>query len=210
MKILTMADVESSYFWGACERKDLKKYDLILSAGDLNPQYLIYIETLSNQPLLYIHGNHDEKYAHEPPEGCECIEDRIYVHDGIRILGLGGSMRYRNGLHQYREKDMRRRIFRLKRQLKKFGGFDILLTHAPMKDFHDADDLCHQGFAALRELVEQYQPKYFIHGHVHMNYGLKTPRLSMFGNTIVINAYHYFAFEYDDPAILEEAKKITE
>ena len=199
MRILTISDTESKKIWDHYQPGMFKGYDLILSAGDLKPEYLTFIVTLSNLPVLYVHGNHDENYAVKPPEGCECIEDRIYVHNGIRILGLGGSMRYRRGQHQYTEKE--RRIRRLKLRLKRFGGFDVLLAHAPMKDFHDAEDTCHQGFAAFQTLLEQYQPKYFIHGHVHMNYG-KVPRVSVFGKTVVINAYNQFDFEYDDPALL--------
>ncbi len=201
MKIMVMSDVESASLWDYYTPEKLRGLDLILSSGDLNPHYLSFIETFSNVPLLYVHGNHDGKYAEYPPEGCFCIEDRIYVHNGVRILGLGGSMRYRPGPHQYTEKEMQRRIRRLWLQLRRYGGFDVLLTHAPAADFHDGEDLCHRGFAAFRPLLERYQPSYFIHGHMHMNYGAKTPRLSMLGETVVINAYRTFTFEYGDTAL---------
>ncbi|MBP0968116.1 MAG: metallophosphoesterase [Oscillospiraceae bacterium] len=210
MKIMVMSDEESKHIWEYYQPGMFKGIDLILSAGDLKAEYLSFVETFSNVPLLYVHGNHDEKYDVSPPEGCECIEDQIAVYNGIRILGLGGSMRYRRGTHQYDEKDMQRRIRRLKLRLKRTGGFDILVTHAPMADFHDAPDLCHNGFRAFRELLEQYRPKYFVHGHVHMNYGIKTPRLSLYQDTVVINAYRTYTFEYDDPAVRKEAEKFTE
>ena len=210
MKIMVMADDESKYIWEHYQPGMFKGIDLIISAGDLKPEYLSFVETFSNVPLLYVHGNHDERYDVMPPEGCECIEDQIVTYNGVRILGLGGSMRYREGTHQYREKDMQRRISRLKLRLKLSGGFDILVTHAPMAGFHDGDDLCHRGFEAFRRLLEQYQPKYYVHGHVHMNYGLKTPRLSLFGETTVINAYRTFTFEYDDPELREKAAKHTD
>ncbi|MBQ5335713.1 MAG: metallophosphoesterase family protein [Oscillospiraceae bacterium] len=197
MKIMAMSDVESKSLWDFYKKGKLSGVDLIISCGDLHPEYLSFIETVSNMPLLYVHGNHDEKYAKHPPEGCECIEDRVYVHNGIRILGLGGSMRYRPGLHQYTEQDMQRRIRKLWLKLRRTRGFDILVTHAPAKGFHDGDDLCHQGFEAFLPLIEQYQPKYFIHGHMHMDYGLKTPRVSQLGSTTVINAYDTFRFDYE-------------
>ena len=83
------------------------------------------------------------------------------------------------------------------------GGFDILVTHAPAQDFHDGGDPCHRGFAALRALISEYRPKYFIHGHVHMNYGVRTPRIDLLGETVVINAYRTFDFEYGDPSLLD-------
>ena len=84
MKIMAMSDVENKALWDYYKAGKLRGIDLIISSGDLNPHYLTFFETLTNLPLLYVHGNHDEKYAQTPPEGCECIEDRIYVHNGIR------------------------------------------------------------------------------------------------------------------------------
>ena len=97
-------------------------------------------------------------------------------------------------------------IQKLKLKLAIYGGFDILVTHAPLAGFHDGDDLCHKGFEAFRELLEKYQPKYFIHGHMHMNYGARAPRLSVYENTVVINAYDHYDFEYGDAALLEKAQ----
>ena len=161
--------------------------------------FITFVETFANVPLLYVHGNHDEKYKAIPPEGCVCIEDSIYVHNGIRILGLGGCMRYRPGAHQYTEAEMEKRVKKLRRKIKRLGGIDILVTHAPMRGFHDGEDTCHQGFAVFEALLNDYQPKYFLHGHVHMNYGLKTPRVSQFAQTTVINAYRSFDFDYENP-----------
>ncbi|MCQ2434845.1 MAG: metallophosphoesterase family protein [Oscillospiraceae bacterium] len=210
MKIMVMSDTESASLWDHYTPDKLKGIDLIISCGDLHPHYLSFVETFANVPLLYVHGNHDEKYAETPPDGCENIEDDIYVtENGIRILGLGGSMRYRKGDHQYTEAQMQRRIHRLKMKLWRSGGFDILVTHAPAKGFHDAEDLCHQGFEAFLPLLEHYQPKYFVHGHVHMNYGGKTPRLSLLNDTVVINAYRTYTFEYGDEKLREEALRFS-
>ena len=205
MKIMVMSDTESAAIWDYYKPGMLKGYDLIISCGDLHPHYLSFIETFANVPLLYVHGNHDQKYKEIPPDGCFCIEDQVYVHEGIRILGLGGCMRYRPGEHQYTEKEMEKRIKKLRTKLKRTGGFDILVTHAPAADFHDGDDLCHKGFAVFRGLLAEYQPQYFLHGHMHMNYGAKTPRVSMLGETVVINSYRTFEFEYGDAALREQA-----
>lgn len=73
----------------------------------------------------------------------------IYVYQGVRILGLGGSYRYRDGKYMYTEAQMRCRIRRLWFQLHKYGGFDILVTHAPARHINDFDNLSHRGFIAL-------------------------------------------------------------
>ncbi len=199
MKIMVMSDVESGYIWDHYQPGMFRGIDLIISCGDLNPQYLSFVETFANVPLLYVHGNHDEKYKRIPPEGCECIDGRIFVHEGIRILGLGGSMRYRPGEHQYTEAEMESRAKKLRRKIRRNGGIDILVTHAPMQGFHDGEDTCHKGFAVFQSLLTEYQPRYFLHGHMHMNYGGKTPRVSQFQQTTVINCYRTYTFDYENP-----------
>ena len=90
MKILAVADEESKYLWDFYEKEKLEGIDLIISCGDLNPEYLSFLVTMTTVPVLYVRGNHDGKYEQNPPEGCIFIEDQIYTHEGIRILGLGG------------------------------------------------------------------------------------------------------------------------
>lgn len=197
MRILAVSDEESKYLWDFYEEGRLKGIDLILSAGDLNHNYLSFLATFANVPVLYVHGNHDDRYAFAPPEGCICIEDTIYEFNGIRILGLGGSMRYKNGINQYTEEEMSRRVHKLRHKLKRKGGFDILLTHAPAFEINDDKDPAHIGFKAFRHLLDKYSPKYFIHGHVHMSYGRKYVRYQKYNNTHVINAFDRCIFDYE-------------
>lgn len=198
MKILAIADEESRYLWDFYEPGKLKDIDLIISCGDLNPDYLMFLVTLSNVPVLYVHGNHDEKYETKPPEGCVCIEDDIFVYKGVRILGLGGSMRYRPGKHQYTDAQMNRRVRKLWWKLWRKKGFDILVTHAPAYQLNDGMDLPHQGFTAFRSLMEKYKPKYFLHGHVHLNYGRRHKRYDQYEETQVVNAFERCIIEYDE------------
>lgn len=198
MKILAIADEESKYLWDFFEKDKLSDVDLILSAGDLKPEYLSFLVTMSNVPVLYVHGNHDDKYARKPPEGCICIEDDIYEYNGIRILGLGGSMRYRPGENQYTDKEMHKRVKKLKFKLFRKHGFDILLTHSPAYQVNDGRDLPHQGFQEFVSLMDKYKPRFFIHGHVHMSYGRQFKRYDKYGDTNIINAYERCLFEFDD------------
>lgn len=195
MKILAIADHESPLLWDYFDRSYLEGIDLILSCGDLKPQYLSFLATFTQAPVLYVHGNHDDRYEETPPDGCICIEDRIYVHDGVRILGLGGSMRYKPGEHQYTQSEMRWRVRRLWWSLKFSKGFDILLAHSPAYQLNDGNDLPHRGFEVFRTLLDKYKPAFFVHGHVHLNYGRKYPRLSAYNETQVINAYEKYIFE---------------
>lgn len=196
MKILAVSDRESPYYWDYFEQKKLDGIDLILSCGDLDPEYLSFLATFSRGPLLYVHGNHDGKYAELPPEGCICIDNKIYVYQGIRILGLGGSMRYCPGEYQYTEWEMKKRLMRMKLPLLLNHGFDILMTHAPAYQLGDGDDLPHRGFQVFRTLLDDYQPQYFVHGHVHPNYNVDAKRCLDYGDTKICNAYERLIFEY--------------
>ena len=127
MKILLLADhAEKSLWdnWSSRTADMLSDVRMILSAGDLDAGYLEFLVTMSGLPLFYVHGNHDEKYRREP-EGCICIDDRIVILDGVRILGLGGSYRYRKGKYLYTERMMRNRILRLYPALLFHKGFDM-------------------------------------------------------------------------------------
>lgn len=209
MKILAIADKESKNYWDFYQPGKLDGIDLIISCGDLNPHYLQFLVTFAHAPLLYVHGNHDDKYEEIPPDGCECIEDKIYVFNGVRILGLGGSMRYKLGRHQYEQKEMRARVRKLWFQLWKHKGFDILVTHSPALGVGDGDDRPHKGFAAFLPLLEKYKPRYFLHGHVHATYGRQYKRHNCYGDTLIINPYETYVFEYETE-YEKELKKVKE
>lgn len=195
MRVLAVGDVPSPYYYDHYTPGKLDRFDIILSAGDLSRSYLEFLTTMSNRPVVYVRGNHDDAFANAPPEGCICADGRIVVCNGVRILGLGGSYRYRDGENMYTEKQMRRRILSLQLQLLKHRGFDILLTHAPARNINDIDSLPHRGFECFVTLLEKYQPACFVHGHIHRNYGMNIPQRSVWGATDIINAYDHCEFE---------------
>ena len=198
MKILLVSDEEDKYLWDFYRPGRLKGIDLILSAGDLKAEYLSFLVTMANRPLLYVHGNHDGGYAQRPPEGCQCIDGKLVTVGGLRILGLGGSALYNGGPHQYTEKQMRRRIHRLRLKLALAGGVDIVLTHAPVRGFGDEDNMTHRGFEAFLPLLDQYQPRYLVHGHIHQRYGANRPRCYQYGETTIVNATGRYILEFPD------------
>ena len=206
MKILAVADEESAALWDYYVPGRLKDYDLIISCGDLKAEYLSFLVTMGRAPLLYVHGNHDTHYQSAPPDGCDCIDDCLVTYNGIRILGLGGCRRYHQGAHQYTEKEMRRRIRKLRFALWRSKGVDIVVTHAPPHGLGDDNDPAHWGFEALVELLDKYQPQYLLHGHVHSNYSQNRSRFNTRGNSTVINAYERFVLELPDREVPQRKK----
>lgn len=195
MKILLVSDEESKYIWDFFQQDKFSDIDLILSCGDLRQDYLSFLVTMIKAPLFYVHGNHDCSYLRKPPEGCQCIDGEFVKYKGIRILGLGGSMKYKEKPFLYTEHEMKKRINKLKLKMFLNRGCDIIVTHAAPKDISDEKDLCHEGFKCFVDLMDKYSPKYFFHGHVHLNYGMK-PRIVKYNNTTVVNAYDHYIIEY--------------
>lgn len=198
MKILLISDEEDKYLWDFYQPGRLKGIDLILSAGDLKAEYLSFLVTMANRPLLYVPGNHDGSYAQRPPEGCQCIDGKLVTVAGLRILGLGGSALYNGGPNQYSEREMRRRIDRMRLKLALAGGVDIVLTHAPVRGFGDEDNITHRGFEAFFPLLDKYRPRYLVHGHIHQRYGVNRPRSFQYGQTTIINATGRYVLEIPD------------
>lgn len=198
MKILTISDEECPALWDYYQPGRLDGYDLILSCGDLKAKYLSFLVTMAKCPVLYVPGNHDTSFDKLPPEGCDCIDGQIVTFNGVRILGLGGCRKYHPGPHQYTDREMWLRIAKLRLKLRRMGGVDIVVTHAPPEGLGDADDPAHWGFSALRKFIDQYHPKYLIHGHVHMSYDHQIPRVIEYNGTQVINAYERYTIEIDE------------
>lgn len=197
MKILAVADTEDRYIWDFFDPERFSGIDLIVSCGDLKPAYLEFLVTMIPAPLVYIYGNHDTRYRDKPPQGCEDIDGDIYVHSsGLRILGLGGSMRYRPHVaHQYSECEMAKRIAKLRKKLRKYDGFDILITHAPAYNIGDGEDVTHRGFESFIQLIVSYSPMYMLHGHQHHCYDSRIPKQHIYNNTKIVNVGPYTIIE---------------
>lgn len=205
-RILAVADeVEASLFTAEVLKV---RPDLVVACGDLPFDYLEFIVTMVNVPLLYVPGNHDPELApalSKPlvpaafeddrpagPEGCTNVDGRIEDAAGLRAAGLGGCLQYNNGPNQYTEGQMTRRALRLEarcraRTLRDGKGIDILVTHAPPLGVgDDPDDDAHRGFRAFHRLVQRLSPHLLIHGHVHPHGQHGNDRAM--ADTMVINA----------------------
>ena len=155
-------------------------------------------------PLLYVPGNHDPSLAPpdlswlpqpwdapvQGPEGCENIDGRVVDARGLRIAGLGGSLRYKEGANQYSQGQMGRRALRLEvsirlKRLRAGRSLDILVTHAPPFGLAEAKDAAHVGFVAFLRLIRSFHPALAVHGHIHP-FGRVLPERDV-GSTRVVN-----------------------
>ncbi len=196
LKILFISDEPVPILWDYFDSTRLEGIDIIISCGDLPPQYLSFLATFFTGPVLYVHGNHDECYVKTPPDGCTCIDGRIYEFDGVRIAGLGGCMKYKKGTFLYTERQMFLRIIRLYCKIFLHKGLDIFVTHAPAYGLNDGEDLPHRGFRCFNYLLQRFHPKYFVHGHMHFSYNYSQKRICEYNNITVINACEQYVLEY--------------
>ena len=197
MKILTVSDRVEPALQTQDTAQQVAGTDLILACGDLPPEYLTQLTTLLRAPLYYVKGNHDIRYAAKPPGGCLDIHAKIVHFNGIKILGLGGSRWYNGGPNQYTENQMKWTVWKLHLLLWWNKGVDIVITHAPPRHVHDAEDRCHRGFKSFHPIIRRFAPAYFIHGHIHARFDNSSDRLTTINRTKVINSYGHYLFEID-------------
>jgi Icc-related predicted phosphoesterase len=210
MKILSVSDVVVDLVQSPSIAQRFSDVDLVLSCGDLPFEYMEYIVTMLGRPLYFVYGNHaqhvrldaDGMWRRREPQGCINVHRRIIYDKGLLIGGLEGSMRYREGEHQYTQGEMlalaRLMAPRLWLNRLRYGrAIDILITHAPPYGIHDGDDLCHQGFRAFLSFMDRYKPRYLIHGHTHL-YRQDAQRVTRYNETIVLNTYGYQVIEIDE------------
>jgi Icc-related predicted phosphoesterase len=203
--------------------------DLVVSCGDLPFDYLEFIMGAVNKPLYFVPGNHDPEVnrvrdpfrmsgfaggpmvripEHEAiwesgpgPQGGTNLDGRVVEHNGLRIAGLGGSIRYRpDSPNQYTEKEMNRRVRRLLRRTRRPWyrrrlPVHLLVTHSPPRGIGDALDNAHRGFEAFGRLIETLEPRYMIHGHIHPH-GFEKPDRTI-GDTVVANVIPHRLLEVE-------------
>lgn len=184
----------------------------MLSCGDLPFDYLEYLVSRLNVPVMYVPGNHDAAVrgpdmtwmplrAELPipgPQGCDNIDGRVFEFRGLRVAGLGGSLRYKEGPNQYTQAQMSWRAlnlsFRIRlKRVRQGRKLDILVTHAPPFGLAEARDAAHVGFVAVLRLAQRFQPRLLLHGHVHP-YGRTLPERRL-RETRVVNAIPYRVIE---------------
>lgn len=173
------------------EERTIEPVDLIISCGDIPPEYLAFLRNRLEKPLFYVKGNHDIRYEQSNLLGCDNIHEKLVRFKTLNILGLEGSIWYSGGANQYTDKEMDKMIFRMWFYLWRRGGIDLVVAHAPPKDIQDGPDHCHTGFDSFIKLIEKRNPDYFIHGHIHKEFKTLEQRTTTVNSTSVINTCGY-------------------
>jgi predicted phosphodiesterase len=208
-KLLTVSDEIVEALWTERVAERFGSVDLVLAAGDLPFDYLEFLASALDRPLVFVPGNHDADLSaysrrrglwlaagfparYPGPGGAVNADGHVVEVAGLRIAGLGGSIRYNDGPNQWTERQQSRRAARLVRAARG-RPVDVLLTHSPPLGVGDRDDPPHRGFACLHTVVTRLNPTVLVHGHIHP-YGQPVPDRSM-GETRVLNTVGYRILE---------------
>ncbi len=219
MRILCISDTTRSLAFSDHVKDIYRDVDLVISAGDMPLECYDYVSTMLNCDLYYVFGNHNltefrsvmhlDSFA-DFRKGVDDCSQHFYgfmtdgkchrdKKTGLIVAGLGGSMLYNGGDSQYTERQMRRRIRRLIPVLlynrRRYGRYlDILITHAPPFGMGDREDMCHRGFRAFVKFIDRFEPKYVLHGHIHLD-DRNASRILKRGKTTIINVFGSYLLE---------------
>jgi Icc-related predicted phosphoesterase len=199
VKILAVSDEVVDRLYNTRILQNCRDIELILGCGDLPYEYLEFLVTVLNVPLLYVPGNHDPQYREDNSatraEGCVNLDRHLVQVKGLSLAGLGGSIRYTPGHpNQYSQPEMYGRVISILPEViwnrfRTGKGLDIIIAHSPARGIHDDSDPAHTGFSAFLDIIRMFKPRYFLHGHTLVYKGNLLPTVTQMGRTTVINVY---------------------
>ncbi len=122
-----------------------------------------------------IKGNHD---SHGPlPSIVTPLHSTVETYGGLVFGGFNGSWKYKpKGHHLYEQEEV-------SRMLRAFPRVDVFVAHNSPAGIHERDSDVHQGFRGFKDYIDRTQPRYFIHGHQHLN------QVTSIGDTQVIGVF---------------------
>jgi hypothetical protein len=168
IRILAISDEPDPSLDSSATRAGLGPVDLIIGAGDLQPEYLSFISDAFGVPLRYVRGNHDvgSAWAHtEPALLPEPMSDAKLVDEaGLRLIGFSGSPTYSGrGLEVSASTMWNKAVMAWLRAAR--ARPVLVVSHAPPRDLNDGQDRAHRGFTAFRWLTSRLRPPLWLHGH---------------------------------------------
>jgi hypothetical protein len=168
IRILAISDEADQSLDSPATRDGLGTIDLIIGAGDLQPEYLSFVTDAFHAPLRFVRGNHDvgSAWTHtgrvllpRPMPEATPVEEA-----GLRLIGFSGSPVYSRRGHEVSSFRMWTNAIlawwraRGRRPM-------LVVSHAPPRGINDDTDLTHRGFTAFRWLVDRVRPPLWLHGH---------------------------------------------
>jgi Icc-related predicted phosphoesterase len=168
--VLVVADYPHPRF----EEQFRKKVDFVLSCGNVEFSMLEEIHSQFNKPIFAVKGNLDPPRPF--PGFVQNVHLQLIQHRHWLIGGFGGGSTFK-GPRPDDGEDL------AVEKLTKFPYVDIFICHAPVLNLTANEDDAHEGSQAIRRYIEERQPKFVYHGHMHEKMG------AMAGETAVVSVY---------------------
>jgi hypothetical protein len=172
IRILAISDDPDPTLEHEVNRRQLGRVDVVVGAGDLEPDYLSFVADAFVAPLVYVRGNHDAGGAwlhgtsdHLP----EPLPDAAIREDaGLPFVGLSWP---RLGVRGRPPADAAwfQVLPLLARSVVRPTSPLIVVSHVPPRGAGDApNDPFHTGFSAYRQVADRLRPPLWLHGHTHL------------------------------------------
>lgn len=180
IKILIISDLQgvSKKTIDSIVNIDKRKFDLIVSLGDITNNYLKIIgDSFNDKPFFGILGNHD---IIGQLKGMNILDlgNKTVDYNGISFAGVEGCIRYkRSDFNPMYSQDQ------IKEMTSELPKTDIVLSHNSPFGIHDKNYDSHAGYEGLINYINKYSPLYCIHGHQHIN------KITKYNDTYVIGVY---------------------
>lgn len=170
--------------------------DLLISLGD------VWDTTIERAQSMYacskafaVRGNHDSVAPFA--DSVTDLHARATEYEGVTFGGFEGSWKYKPRGHHLFEQ------YEVSKALQDFPYVDIFVAHNSPRGVHERDSEVHQGFDAFLDYVERKQPRYFLHGHQHLN------EVSDLGRTKIFGVFGEGAFDLQTGANKPEEVTLT-
>lgn len=189
VRLLAVSDEIEPSLWEHLDRDAVGKLDLLVSCGDLPPDYLCYLEGVLRAPLLYVTGNHDldDAWKHEARR---LLPARESTPELTTAAGLDVALIDWPGQSKARTRSQERiawanavRVWvgaALRRR-----GPAIVVSHVAPHETEDPRDVYHRSFRAYGWLARQLRPPLWLHGHTTA--ASDPHRVTLIGPTTCVN-----------------------
>ena len=190
VRILAVSDEPDPSLDSPATREGLGRLDLVIGAGDLQPEYLAFVSDAFHAPLRYVRGNHDVGSAWTHTERTllpEPMPEAAVIREaGLSLIGFSGSPVYSHRGHEVSAARMWSRAIR--GWIRSRGLEPILVvSHTPPRDVNDDDDLTHRGFTSFRWLADRLRAPLWLHGHTALVRRGLDDRCARYGDTLFYN-----------------------
>lgn len=140
---------------------DENNIDIVVTLGDLERADLLGLAAIKDIPKVGVYGNHcSGNYMDEL--GIMNLHMATWQYGGLTYGGFEGCVRYKQNpdaiMHTQEEASQ---------LLSYFPAVDVMVCHCPPRGINDEDEVAHQGFDGLRQLIDRQPPKLLLHGHTY-------------------------------------------